>query len=159
MSVKVKRRELDFKSVNDIMPEVDRLLKGYEKAGQWSLGQMCNHLTKSVVYSVEGGDISVPWFVRTFIAPLAKRHILKTRRMPSGIKGAPEAEPKSGLDDRAEAEALRAALAHYAMVTEPLFAHPVFGKLPRKDWDSFHCIHAAHHLGFALPLGDGTAQG
>ena len=36
------------------MPEVDRLLQGHRTVGNWSLGQICNHLAGSFIYSVEG---------------------------------------------------------------------------------------------------------
>ena len=38
------RRLLTFRSLDEIMPEVDRLLEGSTKVGNWSLGQMCLHL-------------------------------------------------------------------------------------------------------------------
>jgi hypothetical protein len=59
--------------------------------------------------------------------------------------------PKSDLDDRAEAEALRAALWHFAAYTNQLSDHPLAGQIPRADWERFHCIHCAHHLSFAMP--------
>ena len=34
-----ERRTLTFARLDDVMPEVDRLLAGYEAIGMWSLGQ------------------------------------------------------------------------------------------------------------------------
>ncbi|MFI5459648.1 MAG: DUF1569 domain-containing protein [Isosphaerales bacterium] len=38
------RRELSFASLDEVMPDVERLLAGHATVGQWSLGQICNHL-------------------------------------------------------------------------------------------------------------------
>jgi Protein of unknown function (DUF1569) len=72
--------------------------------------------------------------------------------MTEGIK-VPEAFlPKPGLDARAEADALRAALRFYAAHTGPLAEHPFFGRISRDEWTRLHCIHCAHHLSFVHPV-------
>ena len=38
------RRALQFASIDEIMPEVDRLLQGNKTVGQWTFGQICEHL-------------------------------------------------------------------------------------------------------------------
>ena len=147
-----KRRELTFQSLSDVMPEVDRLLeKGYTSAGTWSLGQICQHLASAIQGSVEGFDYKAPWPLRKIVAPFILRNLLKTRKMPEGIKVPKSMLPGPEHDDRAEAEALRAAIAYYQGHAEPLAEHPFFGKLNRTDWTNLHAIHAAHHLSFVLP--------
>jgi len=145
------RRELSFHSLNDVMPDVDRLLEGHETVGNWSLGQICNHLANAVQLSVEGIPFRFPWIVRAVVAPWVKGPIFRTGKMREGVKLPAKALPKPGLDARAEAEALRAALNYYARVTEPLANHPMFGAMSRAEWDRLHCIHCAHHLSFARP--------
>ena len=39
-----KRRALSFATLDGVMPDVDHLLTGHTTVGQWSLGQICNHL-------------------------------------------------------------------------------------------------------------------
>ena len=46
------------------MPEVDRLLEGHTTTGQWSLGQICNHLGTAMQYTVEGFPEQAPWLLR-----------------------------------------------------------------------------------------------
>ena len=150
--MKATRRSLTFTSLDRVMPEVDRLLlAGYTTAGNWTLGQMCNHLTQSLIWTVDGFPKLAPWFFRKSVGPLLLRHILKSGRFPAGVRLPSRYLPKSDLDDRAEAEALRAALWHFASHTEALSDHPMGGTLSRGDWERFHCIHCAHHLGFAVP--------
>lgn len=146
------RRPLAFASLDRVMPDVDRLLEGHRTVGQWSLGQICNHLTQSITWTVEGFPPLAPWIVRKTIGPIMVRRMLKTGRSPEGIKLPAAYLPKPGLDDRAEAEALKAALWHFASHTGPLSEHPAAGQLSRADWERFHCIHCAHHLAFVLPI-------
>ena len=145
------RRRLDFQRLDDVMPEVDRLLKGYRATGRWSLGQICKHLAGMMHSSVDGFAQTAPWVVRATVGPLAKRHVLRTGRMPEGIKLPKAAQPRPDLDARAEAEALRATIQQFARMAGPLKPHPFFGKLTVDEWTRLHAIHAAHHLGFLVP--------
>ena len=149
------RRTLCFTSLDQVMPDVDRLLAGHETVGNWSLGQICNHLCRSVVSSVDRFPGAAPFWIRRTVGPLIGRHVLKTGRMREGIRLPPSALPRPGLDDRAEAEALRAALTLFAAQPGPFAEHPVFGPWTREQWTRLHCIHCAHHLSFALPRPEG----
>jgi hypothetical protein len=88
---------------------------------------------------------------RVVLGPIVKRQLFKTGRMRTGVKLPERFLPKPGLDARAEAEALRAALRLFAAHSGPLATHPFFGTLSRAEWDRLHCIHCAHHLSFAVP--------
>ncbi|MGE5755043.1 MAG: DUF1569 domain-containing protein [Planctomycetaceae bacterium] len=146
-----ERRTLTFARLDQVMPDVDRLLEGHETAGRWSLGMICNHLGSAIQGSIAGFPGRAPWLVRKTIAPFAKRKVLRAGRMGEGVK-VPEAYlPKPGLDARAEAEALRAALRLYAAHSDPLAEHPLFGRMSRDEWNRLHCIHCAHHLSFVHP--------
>ncbi len=54
LSANAARRPLAFASLDRVMPDVDRLLEGHTTLGDWSLGQICNHLTQSLTWTVEG---------------------------------------------------------------------------------------------------------
>jgi len=145
------RRELAFSSLDQVMPEVDRLLAGYSKVGNWSLGQMCNHLTSGITGSVEGFPLQAPWLLRKTLGRRIIRGILKEGKMREGVQIPEAIRPKPGLDDRAEAEALRAAIRLFAAHHGPLAAHPLGPPLSRSEWERLHSIHCAHHLSFAIP--------
>ncbi len=49
-----ERRQLSFTSLDEVMPEVERLLAGCEPAGQWTLGQICRHLTTGLHLMIDG---------------------------------------------------------------------------------------------------------
>ena len=101
--------------------------------------------------SVEGYEKKVPWIVRATLGRVFKKKVLAERRMTAGIKVPEEIRPKSELDDRAEAEALRATIAFYRAHPESRALHPFFGPMRGDEWDRLHMIHAAHHLSFAVP--------
>src|SRR4051794_21925733 len=145
------RRALRFASLDQVMPDVDRLLEGHTTVGRWSLGQICSHLSKTICYTVEGFPTKAPWLVRKTVGPLIVRRILATGRFPEGIKLPKRSLPSPDADARAEAEALRAALRVLAYHSGPLADHPIAGPISRADWDRFNCIHCAHHLSFVLP--------
>jgi hypothetical protein len=150
--MKPSRRTLTFDSLDLVMPVVDQLLEGHTTVGDWSLGQICNHLTTTLTWTVEGYPKLAPWFVRKTVGPLLLKRILRTGRFPDGIKLPKRYLPKPGVDDRAEAEALRAAIWHFASYSGRLSDHPMAGQIARLDWERFHCIHCARHLGFVQPV-------
>ena len=152
------RRTLTFTSLGEVMPEVDRLLDGgHATLGKWSFAQICNHLTKTLVGSIDGIPFQAPWLVRKALGAYYKRKVLRSGRMPAGAPLPEAARPKPNLDDRAEAEALRAALRIYSAHSGPVARHPFFGQLTRDEWTRLHCIHCAHHLSFIQPSGVSVA--
>ena len=153
-----ERRKLSLTGVDQIMPEVDRLLsEGYTPAGNWSLGQVCKHLCEAMKGSIEGYP-SLPFpnnlvlgLIRPLMGATLKKRILTLNEMKSGVRLPDKFVPNSGLDDRAEAEALRAMIRMYAAHAGPMAPHPVFGSMARNEWDHLHTIHASLHLSFLVP--------
>jgi Protein of unknown function (DUF1569) len=148
-----ERRRLAFASLDDVISDVDRLMPGYEKAGDWSLGQVGFHLAKALTMTVDGRPTRRSWLVRWIIGPLARRHVFRTGTLPTGIKiPSPKLAPPPDANDRAEVEALRAAVRLFLAEPGPFAAtHPMFGPMSVEDWRRFHCIHCAHHLSFLVP--------
>lgn len=146
------RRPLKFASLGEVMPDVDRLMEGQTRVGRWSLAQVCNHLNWGFLASIEG----IPsarglWFVRNTIGPMILRYSLKTEAMPEGFKIPTGGAPKPGLDDRAEVEALRAAVQVFRGYTGAFPDSPIFGPVSREEVEHMQRIHCAHHLSFLSP--------
>src|SRR4051812_26194070 len=98
-----ERRELTFAGLDEVMPEVERLLGGHVMVGCWSLGQVCNHLATAVTLMLDGGldPVSAP------LPEAVRRRFFRRRRFPGGVKAPnPALLPGPDLDGRAEAEAL-----------------------------------------------------
>ena len=153
--MKAARRPLTFASLDEVMPDVDRLLRGHATVGTWSLGQICSHLAQAMHFTIDGfpPEAHPPWIIKKTLGRLLLWHILRTGRFTEGLKMPKKYEPRPGTDARAEAESLRAALRRFAAHSGPLADHPMKGQVSRAVWERFHCIHCAHHLRFALPTG------
>jgi hypothetical protein len=147
-----EHRYFKFNNIHEIMPEVDRLLaSGYAPVGKWNLGMVSQHLAQTFQKSIEGFGVKIPWIIRATIGKIKKKEVFKKEAMEKGIPVPQAFLPQPGLEDRPEAEALRAAINYYAADTNPRAPHPFFGPLTNAEWEKLHCIHAAHHLGFLIP--------
>jgi hypothetical protein len=151
-----ERRTLSFASLDQVMPDVDRLLAGYTKTRNWTLGQTCKHLTLNFVGSIEGFSANAPWLIRRTIGPVIMGRIIKQGWLKAGFQTPEAYVPAPGLDDRAEAEALRASIQAFSGYNGLMAQHPFGGNFSREKWERLHRIHSAHHLSFLVP--DGTAS-
>ena len=146
-----RRRDLAFASLDEVMPDVERLLAGHVTVGRWSLGQICNHLATNIRFTMDGFPDKAPWLVQRTVGVMVRGLMLGTGRIASGVR-VPEAYlPKPGLEDAAEAAALRASIERFSTFTGMFAGHPLLGRMRRDQWERFHRIHCAHHLSFALP--------
>ena len=152
------RRELSYASLDEVMPDVECLLAGYETAGRWSLGQICRHLAVALDRTARTAELMRGRGLPGGPSPeqaAARDRFFAVGQVPEGMP-LPSArlDPPPGLDDRAEAESLRAAVARLAATPGPFGPHPYLGPLADEDWARFHCVHCAHHLSFARPSGE-----
>jgi Protein of unknown function (DUF1569) len=144
-----ERRSLTFEKLGDVMLDVDRLLAGHVTVGRWTLGQILRHLAIAVRDTVQGPpSTSEP----TREQDILRRRLFHRGRIPDGLDAPPGLTPPPDLDARSEAESLRRAIALYPSRIGPFPAHPRVGPLTGEEWTRFHCLHCAHHLGFAVPL-------
>jgi hypothetical protein len=148
-----ERRQLSFANLDEVMPEVERLSAGYELAGRWTLGQICKHLAMAFHIIIEGppgfalsSEPEDPRYGRI------RQRFFRMDRFPDGVE-APLSKlvPDAGLDEDAEVQALRGALARFQGAPGPFFPHPFLGSMTKEEWTRFQCLHAAHHLGFVVP--------
>lgn len=151
--MKAARRAVVLNSLDDVMPEVERLLGGHSTVGKWSLGQICSHLAQAIHFTIDGfpPEARLPWPIRATLGRFLLWRILRTGRFTERMPMPRKYKPAPGLDAVAEAEALRAALRRLKTHSGPLAEHPLRGVVTRTVWERFHCIHCAHHLSFANP--------
>src|SRR4051812_4373633 len=145
-----ERRTLRFSNLDEVMPDVERLLEGHATVGNWSLAQICRHLS-TVARRVVDLPASTPSDPSKWVGEEQKRQVLDSGVLPEGLPGPPEIIPTETLGDREEAEGLRQAIAHYRASSGPVIPHRIFGPLTRDEWDRLQLIHLAHHLSFAVP--------
>lgn len=148
----MNRRELTFSSYEEVVAEIERLEQtGYEKAGQWSLGQICRHLSYYMRGSLEGFDFKLPWLVRKLVGRPVLRRLLKKGEIEPGNRTIPASVPPVDTDEAraiAEAKELLGRLDGFA---GPFHLSPLFDHLTAVQWEALHLMHAAVHLGFLIP--------
>jgi hypothetical protein len=146
------RRTLSYAGLDEIMPDVKRLLEGHTTVGNWSLAQICRHLA-TVMRRLVDLPATTPSDPSLWVGEEQKRQVFDTGMLPEGIEGPAVVMPTDARGEHEEAEGLRQAIEHYKESAGPLIPHRRFGPLTKAEWDRFTLIHCAHHLSFAVPKG------
>lgn len=146
-----RRRTLHFASYQQMLDDVHAMAgRPTRHLGNWSLGQICEHLAKAMEYAVDGAPFTVPWYLR-LAGPLVKNRVL-TRPLKPGFKLPKSAAAylPSNTDAATGIARLEAAIARYQQTAE-LKPHSVLGHLSRDEWDQLNFRHAEMHLSFIVP--------
>ena len=128
------------------------LLAGYDRQGQWSLGQICRHLTLVQDPSVDGYRKWMSLF--GFLRPIMRRWLLPkilSDDSPRGIRTASMFMPPADTNDTVEVARFAASVDRLLRYDGDYSPHPAFGHLSREQILEIHCAHAAHHLRFLIP--------
>src|SRR5262245_58667835 len=134
-----QRRTLAFTSLDEVMPEVDRLRRGHTTVGSWSLAQICRHLA-TVLRRVVDLPASTPRDTGQELGEDRKREVLETGRLPEGLPAPQVVLPPETLDEAEEAESLRQAIAYFQSSPGPVAPHRLFGPLTRDEWHRLQSI-------------------
>jgi hypothetical protein len=147
----MKRRQLEFTDFSQVLADIRHLESaGYIRVGKWSLGQMCDHLTKSFDATIVGFQYSGPWYFRV----LARRMlpgILKKKRVPAGAKIPKRFEPPAEISDEIGVWKFTEAVERFEKFTGQMAVHPYFGVMTNAQWRALQLIHCSHHLSFLVP--------
>jgi hypothetical protein len=145
------RRTVHFDSYEELLADVHQMnAQPSRYLGNWSLGQVCEHLAKAIEYMVDGAPFRAPWVIRT-VGPWIKKRII-SRPMKPGFR-----LPKSAaayLPENSDAAVgiarLEQAIERYrqAAVLKP---HSIFGTMTREEVDQLNFRHAEMHLSFIVP--------
>ena len=145
-------RALHFDDLDQIVAEAERLSeRGYRMHGHWTLGQVCAHVAILMECSLDGFGFKLPLRYRLLGRLLKKR--LLNQPIPAGVRfparAASTLEPPVVTDgeglDRLQKAVRR-------LQAEPQrHPSPLLGRLSNVEWNTFHCRHAALHLGFLEP--------
>jgi Protein of unknown function (DUF1569) len=145
----LERRRLTFDRIEDIMPEVDRLIAGHATVGRWTLGAICDHLAKTIILALDAAPTDPP---TTREQAVYRRLFFRAGAFPEGQAPPLHAQmPSPDADLVSSTESLRNAVAQLVAHHGSFRVHPMLGPLTRDEWLLFHTRHAAHHLSFAVP--------
>lgn len=146
------RRRLDFRSWPEILADIDHVHRsGYQRAGNWDLSQILDHIGEGLRTAVSGFEHRGPWVVRKLIGPIILKRILRQRGMKAGIKVPHWWLPGPQRDESEAVNRFRADLAAFQELKGSPQPHPFFGPLSKSQWNDLALIHASHHLSFLVP--------
>lgn len=151
----MRKRELDFRTGQEVIDEINRLRSSaYEASGKWNLTQICEHLTETTRGGMEGFGFRLPWILRATVVKWVFRFSLKRRRLFNGAPTFPSLKPKASSTTESD-ELIDECIAVTKRASEfsgSLEDYALLDNLTVKDWQQFMWIHAAHHLGFLIPI-------
>ncbi len=153
----IERRKLTFVSLDDAVRDAEALLeKGYDRAGNWDLAQVCSHLTEWMRFPVEGFPKlplflrPVFWLFRNTVGP-AKRAKYTAEGMPSGKPTMPQTVAEPGGDAAAAVAKLKEVAERFQAHAGPIHPSPLFGAMTKDEALQLQLKHCEHHLSFLVP--------
>lgn len=152
MSINTKkvggRRQVRYASLDDLLQDAQQLAELETRVlGNWSQGQIYEHLARALDGSIDGAGFAIPTPVRWLMTLLMKRKFLKVA-IPVGFK-APNHMVPDETSTEAGLAALQTAIARQKQESERAM-HPGFGNLSREEWNDFHLRHAEMHMSFLV---------
>ena len=143
------RRAVRYESYADLLEDAERVAANDARTiGNWSKGQIFEHLARALNASIDGQDFVLPAPMRVVMTVFMKRRFLNRGIMP-GIKG-PEAMMPGDILTVEGLDALRKAIGRQE-TEQQRASHPVFGKrLSNDEWEKFNLRHAELHMSFIV---------
>lgn len=147
------RRSLQFQTLDEILRDAEQFTSGeVEAIGNWTTGQIVDHVRRIITASRAGFKITLPLPVR-IMARLVKNRVLNGAMSP-GYKipksATDELIPERGVTVEDAVQRLRDEVAlsrEPGVMTQP---SPFFGSMTHEDWVRLHCRHAEMHFSFVL---------
>jgi hypothetical protein len=143
------RRQVHYASLADLLADAGRCASGKVRTlGNWSPGQIYEHLARSMDASIDGFDFSMPVPVRWLMSLLMKNKFLY-KTLPAGFKSNAEFIPDE-TSDEAGLTTLEKAIERQKSDSSRVM-HPGFGNLSCEEWEAFNLRHAEMHMSFLIP--------
>ena len=147
------RRTLRFETIDDAIADAEKVAAADQAGkahtlGNWTLGQIFNHLATWADYAYTGAPMQAPWFVRIIAKTFKKRFLTKSMpaggripRVPGGTYGTEDVPTSEALDHFRKAFSRLKAEA-------PTAPSPAFGPLTHDEAIALNLRHAELHLSF-----------
>jgi Protein of unknown function (DUF1569) len=145
------RRTLHFNNHEEVLDEARSLSgKPVRQLGNWSLGQICEHLAVATNSAIDGAAFK-PSLVVRLVGPFLKKRFMKGPLNP-GFQ-----LPKNGAAMIPGPTETAAGIAALEQAVERLKREPtrkphgVFGPMTADEWDQILLRHAEMHMSFIVP--------
>ena len=146
------RRMVRYSTLSEVVQDAEHLLGNHHTVGNWSFGQNCQHLAKTMNASIDGYGFQAPWWVRWLIVPVIKNSIL-LKPMKPGFKLPKQAEsllPDDAISAEEGLRQLKAAVERLSYET-PTAPHPAFGQMASEEVIQMHLRHSELHMSYIVP--------
>ena len=154
----VVRRDLRFESLDAVVRDAEHLLaSGYEKAGNWDLTQVCDHLADWMGFQIDGFPKppapirAMLWVMKKTIGRKKLLQYLADKSFPAGKPTMPQTVHAAGGDAKAAVGRLKQNAERLQAYTGPIVPSPLFGPMTKEEAVGMQLVHAAHHLSFLIP--------
>lgn len=150
------RRTVHFTTLSEVVHDAEQIMHSHHTVGDWTFGQICQHLAKTMTASIDGFGFQAPWFARWFIAPFVKNSFL-IKPMRAGFKLPAKGAvllPDENISSEEGLHQLKAAVERLSHET-PTAPHPFFGKMASEEVTQMHLRHSELHLSFVIPASNG----
>lgn len=156
-ATKPERRKLTFATLDEMVADAENLLaKGYHKAGNWDLAQVCSHLTEWLRFPIDGFPKiplvlrPVAWLMRATVGKSMRAKIM-TEGFPAGGRTMPQTVFAAGGDETAAVAKLKETARRFQTYSGAIHPSPLFGAMTKDEALLLQLKHCAHHLGFLVP--------
>ncbi|QDU07465.1 DUF1569 domain-containing protein [Gimesia aquarii] len=143
------RRDVHYNSMDQLLKDAELMVVGPSRTlGNWSLGQILEHLAITMHKSIDDFPALAPWPLRVMIKLTMKQKFL-TQPMPAGfqISSKMEAVRPKEHDAVKTLSELHEAIERLKQET-PQALNPGLGRLTVDEWNAFHLRHAELHMSF-----------
>jgi hypothetical protein len=151
------RRKLTFATLDDVVRDAENLqAKGYDKAGNWDLAQVCAHLAEWLSFPVVGFP-KVPLVIRPmlWLARITVGRSLREKVLSQGFDAGGRTVPQTvfppGGDPAAAVARLKDVAERFKAHMGPIHPSPLFGKMTKDEALQLQLKHCEHHLSFLIP--------
>jgi hypothetical protein len=150
------RLKLHFDNLDEMLAYTERLVAGgTTQLGNWSLGQVLQHLALIQNASIDGYPKLFPRPVRFLLRVFFKGWLLRKGFPPSG----PNVKTLTPEPIEATVAVANLRVATERVKTETKRSdNPGFGKMSLEEWNQLYLRHAELHLSFCVPKGSDSQK-
>jgi hypothetical protein len=141
---------LGYADEDALAADVKALRRGYTQAGNWSLPQICYHLTAALKSRMHPGAHAPGNTPEQDARRPMLAEVFRTGRLPDRLPAPAETVPPTNLGDDA-IDTYLATLEQWKSFRGPIAPHRIFGYLNEPDARRHNLIHSAHHLSYLTP--------
>ncbi len=154
------RQRLEFPDLDAAVQHAEHLHReGYTKLGNWSLAQICEHLSDWLEYMIDGyPPAPLPiramlWGMRATLGKSMLRKILATGQMrPGGPTMKQTVHPQEDLNETTSLKRFHDTVERFKAHDGGYHASPIFGPLSAEEGVKLQLVHCAHHLSYLRKL-------